>query len=94
MPTPIELAHIARKNAPRKKPVNQNIRTKNEGTVEVVLSRSKAIKAFCTECGGWGEMHPKDCPDKLCPLYSFRGKIQLAYSSDEEPEDNSEDDED
>jgi hypothetical protein len=60
------------------------IRGKNGGTVEVTLSRSQAIKAMCTECCGFGECHPKDCTDVLCPLYPFRGKIQLAYQDGSE----------
>ena len=59
------------------------IRKKDSGTVEVTLTRSRAIKAMCTECMGYEE-HPKNCTSNLCPLYPFRGKIMLAYSKDSE----------
>jgi hypothetical protein len=61
--------------------VKHTIRTKNCATVEVVLNRGKAIKAFCTECMGWEE-HPRECTDKLCPLYPWRGKIMLTYDKE------------
>ena len=68
-----------------------SIRLKDGGIRKVTLSRSSAIKAFCTECCGWGEFHPKDCSDNLCPLYLFRGKINLAYGAHEEdPEEDEE----
>lgn len=59
--------------------VKHVIRCKRGGSVEASLSRTSAIKAFCTECLGWGEAHPKDCTDKLCPLYPFRGPSMIAY---------------
>jgi len=59
-------------------PIQHTIQAKEGGTVNVTISRTQAIKAMCTECMGWGEAHPKDCGDRLCPLYPFRGKIQLA----------------
>ena len=43
---------------------------------EVSLTRSMAIKAFCTECLGW-EVHPKDCTATECALFPFRGKTNL-----------------
>lgn len=46
------------------------------------ITRTLAIKLFCTECLGYGEGHPKDCTDKSCPLFSFRGISQLSYSSE------------
>ena len=57
--------------------VPHEIRGKDGGTVPVVLTRSRAIKAFCTECLGH-ETHPRACTDTLCPLYPFRGQIFLA----------------
>jgi len=42
------------------------------------LTRSLAIKAFCTECLGF-ETHPKDCESVNCPLYLFRGKTTIAF---------------
>lgn len=62
--------------------MKHTIRTKDYGTTgkvkDVDLARSLAIKAFCTECLGFEE-HPKDCTAKLCPLYPFRGKTQIAF---------------
>lgn len=92
----LEKAREARKNNPKRRsgPKKHTIRAKDGGFVEVELTRAKAIKAMCTECGGWGEMHPKDCLAKNCPLFPFRGKIQLAYKSDESgPPEEDEDDE-
>lgn len=66
-------------------PIKHTIRSKDGGTVEVTLSRTQAIKAMCTECMGFGEGHPKECTDLKCPLWPFRGKIQLAYHADGEP---------
>ena len=73
--------------------LKQKIRMKDGGEIEVNLSRTRAIKAMCTECMGYGEGHPKECTDKLCPLYSFRGKINLAYGKNEQIENDENDDE-
>ena len=57
-------------------------------TIDNYVSRSKAIKLMCTECMGW-DAHPNGCTDINCPLYPFRGKTLMAYSStspDNEPE--------
>lgn len=59
--------------------MKHTIRARHGGTIEVDLFRSKAIKIHCTECCGWGEFHPKDCTDKLCALYPFRGISQASY---------------
>jgi len=48
-------------------------------------TRSKAIKAMCTECLGF-EDHPSSCTSPLCPLFPFRGKILLAYKEGESNE--------
>ena len=67
--------------------MNHRIRHKNYGCkgdqklVDVEKwTRSKAIKAFCTECLGF-EIHPKDCTTVCCPLYPFRGKSLTAYKN-------------
>jgi hypothetical protein len=60
--------------------VQHTIRAKDGGIVDVTLNRNRAIKAMCTECMGYSEANPRDCPAKLCPLWPFRGKIQLAYA--------------
>jgi len=85
---PFEKGYTPTRGPRRSQSHTTKIRGKDGGTVEVTLTRTQAIKAMCTECCGFGEAHPRDCPDVLCPLYSFRGKIQLAYkdadSADEE----------
>lgn len=48
--------------------LQHTIRAKDGGVVEVTLNRTRAIKAMCTECMGYSEANPKDCPAKLCPL--------------------------
>lgn len=45
-------------------------------------TRGKAIKTMCTECMGWGEVHPKECTSVKCPLYPYRGANQAAYQSE------------
>lgn len=90
----LEKAREARKKGAKRGPVKQYIRSRDGDRIEVELTRSKAIKAMCTECCGFGEMHPKDCTDTLCPLYSFRGKIQLAYKSTEDIESTETDEDD
>ena len=56
--------------------IKHKVRRKNGKLKEVDLTRSLAIKAFCTECLGW-ETHPKDCESHECPLWPFRGKTNL-----------------
>ena len=56
--------------------VKHTVRRKSGKLKEVQLTRSSAIKAFCTECLGW-EIHPKDCESYNCPLWPFRGKTNL-----------------
>ena len=43
-------------------------------------TRGKAARLFCTECLGH-EDHPKICCAKMCPLYPFRGKSELAWKA-------------
>ena len=54
------------------------INTKSGKLKNVGLTRSLAMKAFCTECLGY-ETHPKDCTSVHCPLYPFRGKTTIAF---------------
>ena len=56
--------------------IKHKVRKKNGGLKEVSLTRSTAIKAFCTECLGW-QIHPKECESYNCPLWPFRGKTNL-----------------
>ena len=61
------------------------IRSRNGEPIEIGrYTRSRAIKAFCTECMGF-DTHPRECTSPLCPLYPFRGKILLAYGARESP---------
>lgn len=64
--------------------MKHTVRTKDDGTITLEISRSKAIKLMCTECMGFGEDHPQNCSNKLCPLYPFRGISQAAYHNKEE----------
>ena len=58
----------------------QKIRTKHNTVIEVEeFTRTEAIKAFCTECLGFGECHPNECSDSLCPLFNFRGINRVSY---------------
>jgi hypothetical protein len=60
--------------------MEHEIRTKSGSKVMIKnLTRSMAIKLQCTECLGFGEAHPKECTDKLCPLFPYRGKCQAGY---------------
>jgi len=63
----------------KKTKIEHTIRTKSGNLKKVKLIRSLAIRAFCTECLGFGEDHPKNCTSINCPLYPFRGKTELAY---------------
>ena len=79
--------------------IEHTIRARDGGFVKVTLNRNRAIKAMCTECMGYSEANPKDCTSPYCPLYLFRGKIQLAYQEgkeieSEEDSDSMEDDKD
>ena len=58
--------------------IKHTIRKKSGKLKNVELTRSLAIKAFCTECLGF-ETHPKDCTSVNCPLYPFRGKTTIAF---------------
>ena len=62
-----------------KKPQVRKIhyRTYKDGVKVTEGGRELAIRLFCTECLGYGEVHPKDCESKDCPLYHFRGKSML-----------------
>ena len=53
------------------------IRTKSGEHITIDrLTRSKAIRAMCTECMGF-ETSPKECTSKYCPLYPWRGKTMI-----------------
>jgi len=44
--------------------------------VEINKIRSRAIKAYCTDCSGGQRTEVKECPCTLCPLYPFRGYVE------------------
>ena len=56
--------------------LKHKVRRRNGKLKEVQLTRSTAIKTFCTECLGW-EIHPRECESYNCPLWPFRGKTNL-----------------
>lgn len=43
--------------------------------VELPLIRSKAIKAYCTDCSAGQRIEIVQCASKDCPLYPFRGYV-------------------
>ena len=57
--------------------IKHKVRRKNGKLKEIDMPRSIAIKAFCTECMGYGEVHPNDCESYNFPLWPFRGKTNL-----------------
>ena len=56
--------------------------TTQKGVEVEPYTRSKAIKAFCTECLGF-EGSPVDCTAKMCPLFPYRGRSLAAYGKRE-----------
>lgn len=72
-----------------KQTIQQTIMARDGSLIDVTLTRKKAILAFCTIC--MGDAHPKHCTSPHCPLFTFRGKINLAIgggASDEEDGDS------
>lgn len=64
----------------------QEIRNRKGNIISIPrLSRSDAIKLFCTQCLGY-ENHPKDCKVDTCPLYFYRGITRIGQISDEQYE--------
>jgi len=45
--------------------------------VEINKIRSKAIKAYCTDCSAGSRTDIKECPSTMCPLYPFRGYVNF-----------------
>lgn len=43
--------------------------------ISISQTRTAAIKAHCTDCSGGQRTEVKECPNKLCPLYVFRGYV-------------------
>jgi hypothetical protein len=52
--------------------IKHKIRDSKGNTVEVELSRGKAIKLFCYECMCWVKAEVRNRTAPLCPLYPFR----------------------
>jgi hypothetical protein len=57
--------------------VEQEVRDRNGRLLRVRLNKSRAIRAFCTECLGWAT-HPRECTATHCPLYAWRGAFNPA----------------
>ena len=55
-----------------------------DGKTKIInnYSRHKAIKLKCMSCINW-EGNPKDCTDKICPLYPFKEWTNLSKTSTE-----------
>ena len=53
-------------------PVMHRIKTPQNGTREVSLTRGKAIRLFCAECCGWSWAEARRCPAETCPLWPYR----------------------
>jgi len=53
-------------------PVMHRIKTAQNSTREVSLTRGKAIRFFCVECCGWSWAEAKRCPAETCPLWPYR----------------------
>ena len=70
-----------KKKAPSTKVRKHTMRTADEGTITLKVSRKLAMSAFCTECLGW-EGDPQDCTSPLCPLYPYRVKTQTTIKGD------------
>jgi hypothetical protein len=60
--------------------MKHTVRTKDNGFIELEITRNKAIKLFCTECMGW-EGNIKECTSTYCPLYPYRGRTLVATSA-------------
>lgn len=70
---------------PRKKIIH-SVRSKRGGLIEIDgLTRSKAIKVFCSECFQWEGNPIAECTDNHCPLFPYRGRTQAAYGTERKP---------
>lgn len=45
--------------------------------VELPFTRTKAIKAYCTDCSVGQINEIRECPCTSCPLYPFRGFVKF-----------------
>lgn len=52
------------------------VKHKDGELIDVYVSKSRAIKLYCTQCMDFME-HPNKCVKRNCPLYPFRGKSNL-----------------
>lgn len=70
-------------NAPKakRKVVSHTVIGKSGLPVSVEhYTKNVAIKLMCTECCGFGEVNPKECNAKNCPLFPYRGKTLKTIS--------------
>jgi len=62
-------------------PVSHIVRARSGENIAINgLTRSKAIKLFCTECLGW-ESSPAGCTSPLCPLFPYRGRTMASQGN-------------
>lgn len=67
-----ETSDIENETAAKKSGFSHTIRHKDGGTITIKnYSIFKAVKLNCSECCGF-ESNPRECIDKLCPLWPFR----------------------
>lgn len=84
------MAKAKKKKAPSTKFRTHTMRTADEGTITLKVSRKLVMAAFCTECLGF-EGDPRDCTAPLCPLYPYRIGTQTTLTGDPETIGKSED---
>jgi len=44
--------------------------------IEISRTRTRAIKALCTDCSAGQRQEVAECPCTMCPLYIYRGYIE------------------
>ena len=72
---------MAKEHKPYTKTRMHTMRTADEGTITLSISRKLAMSAFCTECLGW-EGDPHDCTSPMCPLFPYRVRTQKTLRGD------------
>ena len=72
-----ESSETASEPTSKKSGFSHTVRHKDGGTVTIKnYSMAKAIKICCVDCLGY-ESDPKQCIDKLCPLFPYKGSIMV-----------------
>lgn len=70
------------------KRLSHTVRHRDGGQITISgFTRGKAIKLMCSECMGF-EGDPKECSDKKCPLYPYRGSTLANRTRKEKTEGN------